>query len=119
MTITQFYSFYRESPYEGNITDRSNGGLFERLFFPDPLPMFIFSKKTKYVLRKKQAFWRTFNQSENNGEKYYYQQIVLNKPIFRTTFIAKKGSYASWRGNNIHTAKIKKSQLIAYYYRLL
>ncbi|KAG1637987.1 hypothetical protein G6F44_009149 [Rhizopus delemar] len=37
------------------------------------------------------------HQSEVNGEKYYYQQIVFNKAIFKTTFIAEKGNYSSWR----------------------
>lgn len=42
------------------------------------------------------------HQSEVNGEKYYYQQIVFNKAIFKTTFIAEKGNYSSWRGNSTH-----------------
>ncbi|CEP08738.1 hypothetical protein [Parasitella parasitica] len=96
LNISQFYCFYREltpSP-EG---DRSNGGLFQRDFYPEPLPLYIFSERTRYGLRKKQAFWRTFPQSEVNGEKYYYQQIVLNKVIFGSTFIIEKGSFPLWR----------------------
>lgn len=102
LTITQFYCFYRELPYVPGSRDRSDGGLFQRSFHSEPLPLYIFSGKTKYGLRKKEAFWRTFRQSEVNGEKYYYQQIVLNKAIFKTTFIKAKGSYSSWRGNITH-----------------
>ncbi|KAG1048086.1 hypothetical protein G6F43_009501 [Rhizopus delemar] len=97
LTITQLYSFYRELSYDSSNSDRSDGGLFERSFHSGPLPLYIYSGKTKYSLRKKQAFWRTFHQSKVNGEKYYYQQIVFNKAIFRTTFIAEKGNCSSWR----------------------
>lgn len=100
MTITQFYSFYRETPYDPEDRDKSNGGLFLRSFHHETLPLYVCSKSIKYVLRKKQAFTRTFTQSEVNGEKYYYQQIVLNLAIFGTTFVIKKGTFLSWRGKN-------------------
>ncbi|CEP13553.1 hypothetical protein [Parasitella parasitica] len=51
LNISQFYCFYRElipSP-KG---DRSNGGLFQRDFYPEPLPLYIFSDRTRYGLRK-------------------------------------------------------------------
>ncbi|CEP08961.1 hypothetical protein, partial, partial [Parasitella parasitica] len=97
LTITQFYCFYREHSSSSSGSDRSNGGFQQRDFYPEPLPLYIRSKNTRYMLRKKQAFWRTFPQSEVNGEKYYYQQIVLNKAIFGTTFVNSKGRFPSWR----------------------
>lgn len=115
LTITQFYSFYRESSYEENNNNFSDGGLFERSFHSSPLPLYIFSKNTtKYVLRKKEAFWRTFHLTENSGEKFYYQQVVLNKPVYKTTYIAKKGSFLSWRGNRAHDIWLVNSNLTIF-----
>lgn len=96
--MPEFYCFYREEPYDKNNRSRSNGGYEERDFYPSRLPKFIFSKATKYSLRVKPAFWRVYQQSESNGEKYYYQQIVTKKAIFDITFSEMKGSYPTWRG---------------------
>lgn len=68
-------------------------------FHDSDLPKIVYSGKDEYVLKRgKRLFWRTFNQSEMNGENFYYQQIVLKYPIFNTTFEKLKEPFGTWRG---------------------
>lgn len=71
-----------------------------RSFYSGPLPNFVYSRQDLYqLLVEKPFFCRTFNQSEMNGESFYYQQIVMKKAIFNTTFEQEKGPTRSWKGN--------------------
>lgn len=63
--LARFVNILREKFMETNVLTcppmflpecRSNGGYFERPFHPEQLSLYIFSKATKYVLRKKQVF---------------------------------------------------------------
>lgn len=70
-----------------------------RDFYPNPLPNFVYSSRQIYqLIVQKPYVWRTFNQSEMNGESFYYQQVVTKKAIFRTTFEKEKGAMRSWEG---------------------
>lgn len=70
-----------------------------RNFYSDPLPNFVYSRRELYqLIIEKPYVCRTFNQSEMNGESFYYQQIVMKKAIFRTTFESEKGLARSWKG---------------------
>lgn len=95
LTLTQFYCYYRE---DYKIKETESGGLHRRNFYHEELPLFVYSGPTKYKLRHKESFWRTFNQSELNGEKFYFQQIVIKLPIYNTTFEKLKGEHRTWRG---------------------
>lgn len=79
--------------------NNDNDNYFQtRSFYEKPLQKFVYSGNTTYVLRKKESFWRTFNQSEVNGESYYYQQIVTKKSIYKNTFEKMKGEHRTWKG---------------------
>lgn len=95
LTMPQFYSFYREADMD---SFPGTGGNHMRSFYHEELPKYVSSQYTIYVLRHKEAYWRTFLQSELNGEKYYYQQIVIKKAIYKTTFEKEKGPYRTGRG---------------------
>lgn len=102
LTMPQFYCFYREKGAQERIPENAgNGGFHDCSFYGSRLPKYVTSARTTYILRNKESFWRTFRQSELNGEKYYYQQVVLKKPIFLTTFELEKGPHRTWRGNYI------------------
>lgn len=87
--MIEFFSYYREKTKNDKIAENAgNGGLHSRSFYSrGQLPKYVVSDYTTYILRsEKQAFCRWYPMKELHGEKYYYQQIVLKKSIFRTTF---------------------------------
>ena len=124
LTMPQFFCFYREESQveecllESESTTDSNDELQQRPFYDGYLPKIVKSVKTKYVLRKKECFWRTFNESEFNGERYYYQQIVTKKPIFNNTFEELKGPYRSWRGKKHRNCTMNLLVKAKQYYEL-
>ncbi|KAL7319922.1 hypothetical protein PS15m_003000 [Mucor circinelloides] len=77
-------------------------------YWESDLPKYVSSGKSKFVLptRDKEAFWRTFNQSEMNGESYYYQQIVTKRSIFGRTFEKDRGAYPTWKDYYEHLISI-------------
>lgn len=68
-------------------------------YYPGALPKYVSCGTDEYAIKtSKPLFWRTFNQSEMNGENFYYQQIVLKKAIFNSTFEAEKAGFITWKG---------------------
>lgn len=119
LTMPEFYCFYNRgggSSNSNNTGDNDSNDRAEdggegqeiRDFYPNQnLPKTVSSGRVDYVLRsKKRAYWRTFNQSEMNGESYYYQQIVTKKAIFNTTFEEAKGMYHTWKDYYSHLISI-------------
>lgn len=105
LTMPEFFCFYNKVSYNADSSLESNGPSSFRInenilreFYSKPLPKYVSSGRNEFVLRSnKEAYWRTFNQSEMNGESYYYQQVVLKKAIFNTTFEESKNIYHSWK----------------------
>jgi hypothetical protein len=94
--MPEFFCFYKKvfipiGEYPKRLVPRS--------FYPEPLNQFVNCGDDVYrLIKDKPLFWRTFNQSEMNGESFYYQQIVTKKVIFNTTFEKEKGELRSWKG---------------------
>ena len=94
--MPEFFMFYKKAYKKGFVPVISN---VTRKFYPRQLPNFVYSGEALYQLIVEKPFvWRTFNQSEMNGESFYYQQIVIKKAIFETTFEKEKGNARSWKG---------------------
>lgn len=75
-------------------------GMVTRPFHPDPLPEYVvcFRRLIYKLVKDKISFWRTYNQSETNGETFYYQQIVLKLPIIGTTYEDKMRPFGTYKG---------------------
>jgi hypothetical protein len=100
LTLTQFFCFYiRESQIKDDEVAPEQESVDTPFYDGSSLPKHVISGKTIFVLRSrdKVAFWRTFNQSEMNGDSFYYQQVVTKKVIYDTTFEKAKGSYHTWK----------------------
>ncbi|CEP08663.1 hypothetical protein, partial, partial [Parasitella parasitica] len=100
LTLPEFFCFYnRSSGDNNNESTLLQESINRRFYAGSSLPKYVFSENATFVLRTrdKVAFWRTFNQSEMNGESFYYQQVVTKKAIFNTTFQKAKGNFASWK----------------------
>lgn len=107
LTLPQFFSFYkREGLIEQEIDEESIHLIPEVTLKTAPgeecppprLPKTIYCGKVVFnLIKKKPFFWRTFTQNEMNGESFYYQQIVLKKPCFQTTFEKLMQPYHTWK----------------------
>lgn len=95
--MPQFFSFYKR--VYRNIDNVSIRNV-RRPFYPQPLPEYVkcFRRVVFKLIKDKPAFWRTYNQSEMNGETFYYQQIVLKLPIFQTTYKEEMERFGSYKG---------------------
>ena len=70
-----------------------------RKWYKGLLPLYIESGGSEFKLKNsKPSFWRTFTQSDINGEHFYYQQIVKKKAIFQTTFKELMRPFGTWKG---------------------
>jgi hypothetical protein len=102
--MPQFFCFYRRVTTEkekekATWRRRNENFMVVPPFFQGKLQKYVSSGSEEYVLRiEKEAFWRTYNQSEMNGESFYYQQIVTKRCIFNTTFEKDRGDYRTWKG---------------------
>lgn len=97
LTMPQFFCFYKRV-YKNlrGVTVRD----VTRIFYPQSLPEYVtcFRRLTFKLIKDKPLFWRTYNQSEMNGESFYYQQIVLKLPIFQTTYKNEMERFGSYKG---------------------
>lgn len=115
LTLPKFYCYYvpKTTSDEDPEAEEVEQEMEDRSFHTESkLPKFIFSGKKTFVLRArdKVAFWRTFNESEMNGEPFYYQQIVTKKVIYNTTFEKAKGTYHTWKDYYQHLISIPVSR---------
>lgn len=95
LTLPQFSSFYKR----GYFSNEQPNEDVTPPFYNGVLPLYIRAGKIQFVLRvDKPSFWRTFNQSEMNGESFYYQQVVLKKAVFGITFEELRSGFISWKG---------------------
>lgn len=97
LTMPQFFSFYKRVYKDIRYTTIRD---VTRPFYPQPLPEYVkCSRKLTYkLINDKPLFWRTFNQSEMNGESFYYQQIVLKLPIFHITYQDEMSRFGTFKG---------------------
>lgn len=126
--MPQFFCFYkRVYQNTGAIT---NVREVTRPFYSHPLPEYVkcFRRLTYKLIKDKPVFWRTYNQSETNGESFYYQQIVLNLPIFGTTYKNEMERFGSYKGTSFFLYFFQKkkeakqayfSKIVDYYEHLL
>lgn len=78
---------------------KNNNSMRVPPFYQGELQMYVSCGSEEFVLKEKKAsFWRTYNQSEMNGESFYFQQIVTKRCIFDTTFEKDRGDYRTWKG---------------------
>ncbi|CEP09614.1 hypothetical protein [Parasitella parasitica] len=110
LTLPEFFCFYiRKSQAPEDTEIRHTQEMINRRFYSaSELPKFVYSEKLSFILRTRDrvAFWRTYNESEMNGETFYYQQVVTKKAIFGTTFQNAKGAYHTWKDYYEHLISI-------------
>ncbi|KAG2210441.1 hypothetical protein INT47_002383 [Mucor saturninus] len=93
LTLPEFFSYYtrisgNEKIIEAATANRlANNVDISTGYYAGPLPKYVSCGSDENTVKPgKPLFWRTFNQSEMNGEDFYYQQIILEKAIFKSTF---------------------------------
>ena len=97
--MPQFFCYYKREYGKKSISGVIP--IVARDYHPTPLPMYVCCPKLKHVyklIKDKPRFWRTFNQSEMNGESFYYQQIITKKAIYNTTFDKEMEPFVTWKG---------------------
>lgn len=105
ITMPQFFCFYVRATGSSDyihrckyIRQHGNEYLQVPFYNGGRLPKYVASCDVEFVLRlSKEAFWRTYNQSEMNGDSFYYQQIVTKRAIFGATFHEDKERYLTWK----------------------
>lgn len=105
LTLPEFFSYYtrisgNEKIIEAATANRlANNVDISTGYYAGPLPKYVSCGSDEYTIKPgKPLFWRTFNQSEMNGENFYYQQIILKKAIFNSTFEKEKSGFVTWKG---------------------
>ncbi|CEP10255.1 hypothetical protein, partial, partial [Parasitella parasitica] len=118
ITMPQFFCFYVRATGSKEFIERCsylrrncNEYLQVPFYRGGTLPKYVASDRIEFVLRvSKEAFWRTYGQSEMSGDSFYYQQIVTKRAIFATTFLEDKGRYMTWKDYYEHLINIPIDQ---------
>lgn len=104
ITMPQFFCFYRKITGSEEVKKfaerrKNENSMVTPPFYQGMLEKYVGCGAEEFVLKKeKESFWRTFHQSEMNGESFYFQQIITKRSIFQTTFEKDRGDYHSWKG---------------------